>query len=171
MSGSKSVSSSLTANSYITNERSPGGSLYTSKEMGFKNGSPDGQSIDQSQSKEEEEAKRAAMESKDVEELDDEGWRFASRDGRIVEMSSLGEGAGGAVTKCKLKSGKTLFALKVRASCTTKPAKMLTCFNIVNIDNHNGSESRHKAPDSPRARIQPRLQLTIYLSILWCLLR
>ena len=49
----------------------------------------------------------------DIEELDDEGWKAASRDGRIQELSSLGEGAGGAVTKCKLKGGKTLFALKV----------------------------------------------------------
>ncbi|KAF3910230.1 PAK-2p27 [Orbilia brochopaga] len=113
MSGSRSGSSSLVASSYITHERSPGGSLYTSKEMGFTNGSPDGLSANTSHSKEEEEAKRLAMESKDVEDLDDEGWRFASRDGRIQEMSSLGEGAGGAVTKCKLRGGKTLFALKV----------------------------------------------------------
>ncbi|KAL2886549.1 MAP kinase kinase MKK1/SSP32 [Ceratocystis lukuohia] len=49
---------------------------------------------------------------KDVEELDDEGWRIASSVGRIVELGSLGEGAGGAVTKCKLDGGKTVFALK-----------------------------------------------------------
>lgn len=50
----------------------------------------------------------------DVEELDDDGWRIASAEKRIVELSSLGEGAGGAVTKCVLKAGKTIFALKVR---------------------------------------------------------
>ena len=50
----------------------------------------------------------------DVDELDDEGWRIASVEGRIVELGSLGEGAGGAVTKCKLKGGNTVFALKVR---------------------------------------------------------
>lgn len=49
----------------------------------------------------------------DVEELDDEGWRIASMEDRIIELSSLGEGAGGAVTKCILKGGKTVFALKV----------------------------------------------------------
>jgi mitogen-activated protein kinase kinase len=32
---------------------------------------------------------------------------------RIVELSGLGEGAGGAVTRCKLTGGKTIFALKV----------------------------------------------------------
>jgi mitogen-activated protein kinase kinase len=50
----------------------------------------------------------------DVEDLDDEGWRIASLEKRIEELSSLGEGAGGAVTKCVLKGGKTIFALKVR---------------------------------------------------------
>jgi len=49
----------------------------------------------------------------DVEELDDEGWRIASSEKRITELSSLGEGAGGAVTRCVLKGGKTVFALKV----------------------------------------------------------
>lgn len=49
----------------------------------------------------------------DVEDLDDDGWRIASMENRIEELSSLGEGAGGAVTKCVLKGGKTVFALKV----------------------------------------------------------
>ena len=50
----------------------------------------------------------------DVEDLDGEGWRIASKENRIVELGSLGEGAGGAVTRCKLKGGSTVFALKVR---------------------------------------------------------
>ncbi|KAI1397843.1 kinase-like protein [Hypoxylon fuscum] len=54
----------------------------------------------------------------DVDELDDNGWRIASAESRIVELGSLGEGAGGAVTRCKLKGGKTVFALKV---ITTNP--------------------------------------------------
>ncbi|GAO18422.1 hypothetical protein UVI_02046900 [Ustilaginoidea virens] len=54
----------------------------------------------------------------DVEELDDEGWRIASVEKRVVELGNLGEGAGGAVTKCILKGGKTVFALKV---ITTNP--------------------------------------------------
>lgn len=54
----------------------------------------------------------------DVEELDDEGWRIASTENRIQELSSLGEGAGGAVTKCILRGGKTIFALKI---ITTNP--------------------------------------------------
>ena len=49
----------------------------------------------------------------DVEDLDDEGWLAASEQGRIEELGTLGEGAGGAVTKCRLKGGKTIFALKV----------------------------------------------------------
>lgn len=49
----------------------------------------------------------------DVEDLDDAGWRAASTEGMIEELGSLGEGAGGAVTRCILKGGKTVFALKV----------------------------------------------------------
>ena len=50
----------------------------------------------------------------DVQDLDDMGWKAAKKEGRIVELGSLGEGAGGAVTRCILKGGKTVFALKVR---------------------------------------------------------
>lgn len=49
----------------------------------------------------------------DVEDLDDEGWLAASEQKKIVQLGSLGEGAGGAVTRCQLKDGKTVFALKV----------------------------------------------------------
>ncbi len=52
----------------------------------------------------------------DVEDLDDEGWRAASEQNKIIEMGSLGEGAGGAVTRCMLQGGKTVFALKVGRS-------------------------------------------------------
>jgi len=54
----------------------------------------------------------------DVEDLDDMGWKAAKRAGKIIELGSLGEGTGGAVTKCKLEGGKTLFALKI---ITTDP--------------------------------------------------
>ena len=54
----------------------------------------------------------------DVEDLDDDGWRAASEQGKIIEVGSLGEGAGGAVTRCKLVGGKTEFALKVRRHST-----------------------------------------------------
>jgi mitogen-activated protein kinase kinase len=54
----------------------------------------------------------------DVEDLDDDGWWAASKGGRIEELGTLGEGAGGAVTKCRLKGGKTVFALKI---ITTDP--------------------------------------------------
>ena len=52
----------------------------------------------------------------DVEDLDDAGWRAASMDKRIVQLGSLGEGAGGAVTRCMLKGGQVVFALKVEFS-------------------------------------------------------
>ena len=49
----------------------------------------------------------------DVQDLDDMGWKAAKREGRIIDLGSLGEGAGGAVTRCILRGGKTVFALKV----------------------------------------------------------
>ena len=52
--------------------------------------------------------------SLDVEDLDDAGWKVVKKEGRITELGSLGEGAGGAVTRCILKGGNTVFALKVR---------------------------------------------------------
>jgi len=54
----------------------------------------------------------------DVDDLDDAGWLAASESNQIIEIGSLGEGAGGAVTKCKLKGGNTIFALKI---ITTDP--------------------------------------------------
>jgi mitogen-activated protein kinase kinase len=49
----------------------------------------------------------------DVEDLDDACWKQASAKHMIEELGSLGEGAGGAVSRCRLKDGKTVFALKV----------------------------------------------------------
>jgi mitogen-activated protein kinase kinase len=49
----------------------------------------------------------------DVEQLNDDGWRRVLDSNRLIKLGSLGEGAGGAVTRCMLQGGKTLFALKV----------------------------------------------------------
>ena len=49
----------------------------------------------------------------DVDDLDDDGWAAASEQGKIDQLGSLGEGAGGAVSRCKLEGGKKIFALKV----------------------------------------------------------
>jgi mitogen-activated protein kinase kinase len=64
----------------------------------------------------------------EVDDLDDAAWRAASARGMIEEKGSLGEGAGGAVTKCILKGGKTTFALKVRTLPVTVIA-LLTIFS------------------------------------------
>lgn len=53
----------------------------------------------------------------DAEDLDNLGWKAAKKEGRILELGSLGEGAGGAVTRCILKGGKTVFALKASLHC------------------------------------------------------
>jgi mitogen-activated protein kinase kinase len=49
----------------------------------------------------------------DVADLDDDGWRAVFKEGKVIELGSLGEGAGGAVTRCVLKGGQMVFALKV----------------------------------------------------------
>ncbi|KAF4310605.1 hypothetical protein GTA08_BOTSDO13913 [Botryosphaeria dothidea] len=49
-------------------------------------------------------------------DLDNASWRAASKEGLIEELGSLGEGAGGAVTRCVLKGSKTVFALKIITS-------------------------------------------------------
>ncbi|MCJ1479482.1 Protein kinase C signaling pathway involved MAPKK protein [Lambiella insularis] len=54
----------------------------------------------------------------DVDDLDDDGWMAASNAKMIIELGTLGEGSSGAVTRCKLSGGKTVFALKV---ITTDP--------------------------------------------------
>jgi hypothetical protein len=45
--------------------------------------------------------------------LDEEGWRKAAREGGIVELSILGEGSSGSVSRCRLRHGTQEFALKV----------------------------------------------------------
>jgi mitogen-activated protein kinase kinase len=67
----------------------------------------------------------------DVEDLDDAGWKAASKDGRVIELGSLGEGAGGAVTRCVLKDGKTVFALKVRHSIFCHIKDLLTFVQVI----------------------------------------
>ena len=97
----------------------------------------------------------------DVEDLDDDGWRAASEQKKIIEVGSLGEGAGGAVTRCKLVGGKTEFALKAESSLCfgNRPAYKFT-------DNHHRPQSRRQEADSTRASIQQGLLLGTHLPIL-----
>lgn len=57
----------------------------------------------------------------DVADLDEEGWRAIAEAGDIEELGKLGEGAGGSVTRCRLKNrgaNSKVFALK---AITTNP--------------------------------------------------
>lgn len=49
----------------------------------------------------------------DVEQLPIKEWESIDFQKRIIELGPIGEGSGGTVTKCILKGGKTIFALKV----------------------------------------------------------
>ena len=81
----------------------------------------------------------------DVEDLDDAGWKAASAKGIVEELGSLGEGAGGAVTKSVLSGGKTIFALKV---CYTT---FSVSFRANPLEDHN-DESRPGRQEADRAR-------------------
>lgn len=84
----------------------------------------------------------------DVEDLDDDGWRAASEQKKIIEIGSLGEGAGGAVTRCKLVGGKTEFALKVKP-----PLDFRGLFAYESADHHHRPQSRCQEADSKRASL------------------
>jgi hypothetical protein len=51
--------------------------------------------------------------TEEIGSLDEEGWRKAAREGGIVEVSILGEGSSGSVSRCRLRHGTQEFALKV----------------------------------------------------------
>ena len=72
----------------------------------------------------------------DVDDLDDEGWRAASEKNKVIELGSLGEGAGGAVTRCILEGGKTVFALKV-------------CFSAINLLRKGNVDKTRSSPPTP----------------------
>ena len=49
----------------------------------------------------------------EIADMDEEGWRKATREGGIVEICILGEGSSGSVSRCRLRNGTQEFALKV----------------------------------------------------------
>lgn len=49
----------------------------------------------------------------DIEVLTPEDWKVIADTNQIVEINKLGEGNGGSVSKCRLKSGSKIFALKL----------------------------------------------------------
>lgn len=97
----------------------------------------------------------------DVEDLDDDGWRAASEQKKIIEIGSLGEGAGGAVTRCKLVGGKTEFALKVESILNLRGQLAQK-----SADNHHRPQSRRQEANSTRASVQQGLLFGTYLSVL-----
>lgn len=59
------------------------------------------------------------IEWKDIDELDESMWNYFYLKDRVIELGILGEGAGGSVTKCKLKNGSKIFALKTITTLNT----------------------------------------------------
>lgn len=113
----------------------------------------------------------------DVNDLDEDGWRAASEQRKIIELGSLGEGAGGAVTRCVLEGGKTVFALKVCffrfvsffwVFCFFGHApELLSWWELTKIDHHHRSKSRREEADTSRTAFQQALRFGVHLPILW----
>jgi hypothetical protein len=100
----------------------------------------------------------------DVDDLDDEGWLAASEQKKIIELGSLGEGAGGAVTRCKLKDGKTVFALKV---FTLSLKREISYTNTIAFpDHHNRPKPRCEEADRSRTQLQQGLCVRAHLPVL-----
>ncbi|EDO17161.1 hypothetical protein Kpol_1072p31 [Vanderwaltozyma polyspora DSM 70294] len=57
----------------------------------------------------------------DIDEIGEELWNHTHFKDEIVTLGLLGEGAGGSVAKCKLKSGSKIFALKTINTLNTDP--------------------------------------------------
>lgn len=57
----------------------------------------------------------------DVDQLDESIWKYSNIRNEIVTLGVLGEGAGGSVAKCKLKTGNKVFALKTINTLNTDP--------------------------------------------------
>lgn len=57
--------------------------------------------------------RRPLSQLRSLEHLSPEDWNNLANGDKIVELSKLGEGNGGSVSKCKLRSGSPVFALKL----------------------------------------------------------
>lgn len=61
------------------------------------------------------------LSGRDVDQLDETFWQYKSIKNEIITLGILGEGAGGSVAKCKLKTGSKIFALKTINTLNTEP--------------------------------------------------
>ena len=77
---------------------------------------------------------------RDVDQLDENGWKYTNLKDRIVTLGILGEGAGGSVSKCKLKNGSKVFALKVINTLNTDPEYQKQIFRELQFNRSFQSE-------------------------------
>jgi hypothetical protein len=99
----------------------------------------------------------------DVDDLDDDGWAAASDQKKIIELGSLGEGAGGAVTRCKLEDAPTIFALKVSQFSSILHGVHLT---VPDYNDIAGSGCQETNPS--RTEVQQELYISLHLPVLRC---
>lgn len=98
-------------------------------------------SRDGSPVKKQQECKAASIVSKDVDELDEEAWEYPHLKDEIVTLGMLGEGAGGSVAKCKLKTGSKIFALKTINTMNSDPEYQKQIFRELQFNKSFESDS------------------------------
>ncbi|SCU79881.1 LAFA_0B06238g1_1 [Lachancea sp. 'fantastica'] len=76
----------------------------------------------------------------DVDTLDEETWQSGAVKDDIITMGVLGEGAGGSVTKCRLKSGSKIFALKTITTVNCDPETQKQVFRELQFNRSCNSE-------------------------------
>ncbi|CEP60110.1 mitogen-activated protein kinase kinase MKK1 LALA0_S01e03268g [Lachancea lanzarotensis] len=76
----------------------------------------------------------------DVDTLDEETWQSGAVKDDIITMGVLGEGAGGSVTKCRLKSGSKVFALKTITTVNCDPETQKQVFRELQFNRSCNSE-------------------------------
>ncbi|QLQ81457.1 hypothetical protein HG537_0F02180 [Torulaspora globosa] len=85
--------------------------------------------------------KSAPLMGKDVDELDEASWEYPRLKGEIVTLGMLGEGAGGSVAKCKLRTGSKVFALKTINTLNSDPEYQKQIFRELQFNRSFESES------------------------------
>lgn len=85
--------------------------------------------------------KASTLVGKDVDELDEENWESSRLKDEIVTLGMLGEGAGGSVAKCKLKTGSKVFALKTINTMNSDPEYQKQIFRELQFNKSFESES------------------------------
>ncbi|EGV60114.1 Pkinase-domain-containing protein [Yamadazyma tenuis ATCC 10573] len=94
-------------------DTSDGSTSTSAKAYGTTEGSSTSRSLNQSSSSVSTPANLIPGPEKDLSELMPDDWQILANSDQIVELNKLGEGNGGSVSKCRLRNGNKIFAMKL----------------------------------------------------------